>query len=114
MKEETYQTERSKPVVFSEDLSKAPEKINKVHTIKQLIDGKNVEDDEIDVLDFKDGISFCITNDEWYLFLNNNSELFGECIDIDKRAKEEFEKYKMIVMEKLENYSKKENGHGYI
>ena len=114
MKEETYQTERSKPVVFSDNFNGAPEKINKVHTIKQLIDGKNVEEDEIDVLDFKDGISFCITNDEWYLYLNNNSELFGECIDIDPRAKEEFDKYKKVVMDRLDNYSKKENGHGYI
>ena len=107
----TYQVQRSKPKIFMEDMEFAPNQINRVHTINQLLQGKTLEHDEIDILDFKEDLLYCISNDDWYLYVDKNLNIKSEYIGIDPRAKEELDKYKTIVEGMLEAGLVKEKKH---
>ena len=52
----------------------------------------------------KDMISKCIFNEDWYVLIDNNGNIFGEYIDIDPRAKIEY----LTTLEELCNEYTKE------
>ena len=70
-----------------------------------------MEHDEIDILDFKEDLLYCISNDDWYLYVDKNLNIKSEYIGIDPRAKEELDKYKTIVEGMLEAGLVKEKKH---
>ena len=106
-----YKVQRSKPRVIRTDMEDAPNLINRVHTIKQLLAGKTIENDELEVFDFKEDLLFCVANDDWYIYVDRNLEIKSDYIDKDPRAKEEFDKYMLIVEEMLQKGLVKEKSH---
>ena len=108
-----YKTQRSKPKIIINDFEDAPKLINKVHVIKQLINGKKLED-KVDILDLSDDIIYCIANDDWYIYITRDFTMHTEVIDIDPRAIEEFNKYRLIVEQIIEKNMIKEKPNARI
>ena len=106
-----YSVQRSKPKIIMDDMELAPNLINRVHTINQLLQGKTLKDDEIEVLEFKEDLLYCIANDDWYIYVDKNLKIKSEYISVDPRSKEEIDKYKTIVEEMLEKGLVKEKKH---
>ena len=62
--------------------------INRVAGIKQILEGvdyrllkeKNIESE----------VLFALINDEWYIYVDENYNIYSDCIELDERAKNEF------------------------
>ena len=82
----SYETCRGR-VCLSSDQTELFGKINRVASIKTLLTGVPLED--IDSMDFPDGILCGMYSDDWYIYVDENKEIHYDVIEEDKRAKME-------------------------
>ena len=70
--------------------------INRVHSVKEVLDGKDYREvDETIPLD--EIILYGVANNDYYVYVNANGEVHDLLIDNDKRAIAEFEQAKEEV-----------------
>ena len=110
----TYETCRGR-VCFSSDQNELFGRINRVASIKTLLSGVPLED--IDSMDFPDGILCGIYSDDWYIYVDENKEIHYDVIEEDKRAKKELEENlervdELIRKTELENEMRGEERYG--
>ena len=106
----TYPMCRGK-IKLSSDSEFLKGKINRVASIKAIIDGANYE--ELEGIDFSDGIICGIVADDWYIYVTDNKEIIYDYIDIDPRAKEEVASHLQIIEQIIaRDEIGKEVGHG--
>ena len=96
----TYQPVRSR-ILFLNETSQLVSRINRVASIKALLEGINYED--LDSLQFEDGLVYGIVSDDWYIYLDSNLEIHYDCITIDPRAEIELNKHLAIIKEMIDN-----------
>ena len=82
----TYQPCRAKVQALT-DTSKLMTKINRVYSVKKMLEGTKLED--LDSIRFPNGIIYGIVSDDWYIYVDRNYQVLYDVIDIDPRAKEE-------------------------
>ena len=75
-------------------------KISRTASIKAILAGANYE--ELEALDFSDGIVCGIVADDWYIYVTNDKEIIYDYIDIDPRAKEEVVSHLQIMEQIVE------------
>lgn len=69
--------------------------INRVFTIKKLLSGCDYQYIESYVPESK--IIYGIVNQDWYIYIDENDNVYEDLIDIDKRAKEELEIARKLI-----------------
>lgn len=69
--------------------------INRVFTIKKLLSGCDYQYIESYVPEAK--IIYGIANQDWYIYIDENDNVYEDLIDIDKRAKEELEMARKLI-----------------
>lgn len=69
--------------------------INRVFTIKKLLSGYDYQYIESYVP--KSKIIYGIANQDWYIYIDENDNVYEDLIDIDKRAKEELEMARKLI-----------------
>ncbi len=94
----TYQPCRAKVQALT-DTSKLMTKINRVYSVKKMLEGTKLED--LDSIRFPNGIIYGIVSDDWYIYVDRNYQVLYDVIDIDPRAKEELVTNLQIVEEMI-------------
>lgn len=69
------------------------EQINRIHGINQIIKTKDYKKVE----PITNEIEYGIIGQDWYVFIDKSGKINGECIDIDTRAKEEYNKAQTLI-----------------
>ena len=82
----TYQPLREKPKV-AKTLQEASNRINRVNSVKRLLNGENYE--YIEPYQFPNGLIYAIVSNDWYIYVDENGNIINDVIDIDPRAKDE-------------------------
>ena len=95
-----YQPVRTKPR-FLDSPSELAAKINRVASIKELLNGISYE--ELGSLSFDDGLLYGVVSDDWYIYVDYNLNIHKDYITLDPRAEEELKKYSIIIEEMLKN-----------
>ena len=95
-----YQPVRSK-IRFLKNSSELFSGINRVASIKSILDGVNYEN--LDSFQFSDGLIYGIISDDWYIYLDSNLGIYYDFIEIDPRAKEECAEHLAIIEEMIQN-----------
>ena len=113
-KNELYKVQRSKPKITINDESNSISQINRVHSMKQLLNGKTIQNDDIETINEQKNIIYCVSNDDWYISVDKDLEIKSDYIDNDERAKEELDKYMLIVKEAIDKKIIKEKSNGHI
>jgi hypothetical protein len=107
----SYLPARENPGIYKEE-AQANNKINRVASIKRLLDGENYE--YIAPLEFENGLIYAILSDDWYIYVDEHGNIHKDCIDIDPRAKEELAEYLIKLETELNNNPiKKEETYGF-
>lgn len=106
----SYLPARNQPLI-SNDIQAVTSQIIRVDTIKRILNGENYE--YISPLEFKNGLTYAIVNDDWYIYIDEEGIIHSDVIDRDPRAKEELAEYLIKLETELNQGStKKENGYG--
>ena len=95
-----YQPVRSK-VLRMTGCGELVNRINRVASINALLHGANYE--EIDSLQFEEGLVYGIVADDWYIYIDSNLSIHYDYLTVDPRAKEEFERHMVIIEEMIRN-----------
>jgi hypothetical protein len=90
----SYETCRS-GIRMSSDPNELLGKINRVASIKTLLSG--VPPEEIDSMEFPDGILCGIYSDDWYIYVDEKKEIHYDVINVDKRAEKEVAEHLELV-----------------
>ena len=98
----TYQPLREKPKVVK-NIQEASNKINRVNSVKRLLDGENYE--YIEPMQFTNGLIYAIVSHDWYIYVDEKGNILYDCMDIDPRAKEEFAEALVEVQNNLSKIS---------
>ena len=64
--------------------------INRVASVISIIEGNDYEDLDALVTSESD-IIYGVVNDDWYIYVDSNNNIYGDYIEIDPRCKQEFE-----------------------
>lgn len=98
-------------IISSTDIQIVSAKITRIDTIKRMLAGENYE--YISALEFKNGLTYAIVSEDWYICIDENGLIHSDAIDLDPRAKEELAEY-MIKLETELNQGniKKESTYG--
>ena len=99
-------------VKMSSDSNELFAKINRVASIKTLLSG--VPFDQIDKMEFPEGLLCGVYSDDWYIYVDNNKEIHYDFIDIDKRAEKEVFEYLELVDSLIEKTEKDNEMKGEI
>ena len=110
----TYEPCRAK-VRSSSDSNELFRKINRVASIKTLLSG--VPLDQIDSMEFPDGLLCGMYTDDWYIYVDDKKEIHYDYIDVDKRAKVEVSNHleqisELIKQTEKDNEMKGDVGYG--
>ncbi|MBR3198442.1 MAG: hypothetical protein IKG27_00325 [Bacilli bacterium] len=84
----TYPTQRGK-IIESDKIENIQDKIVRVASIKKVLSGTSY--DEIGTFEFETGFIYGKASDDWYIYIDDNYEMFYDYIDIDPRAKKELD-----------------------
>lgn len=105
-----YLPARETPIIYT-NLAKASNKIIRIASIKRMLDGENYE--FIEPLEFENGLTYAIVNDDWYIYIDEHGNIYKDCITIDPRAKEELAEYLIKLETELSvNPAQKEETYG--
>ena len=105
-----YLTCRDK-IIEIYDREKMIEVANRVHSIKLSIENNSIEN--IDIIEIDDNFVYGICNNDWYIYVDKNNNIYHEIISIDKRAVEEYNMALMVIQEKfLINNEREDMSHG--
>lgn len=93
------------------DKEKMIEVANRVHSIKLSIENNSIEN--IDIIEIDDNFVYGICNNDWYIYVDKNNNIYHEIISIDKRAVEEYNRALVEIKEKfIANQTKEGIFHG--
>ena len=70
--------------------------IDRIHSVNSIIKNNN----DFESINFDKKIKYTICNNDWYICVDEDNKIYGEIIDIDKRAFLEFKKCYDAVLEK--------------
>ena len=104
-----YLPAREKPII-SEDIQKIGSKIIRIETIKRILAGENYE--YIEPYEFKNGLTYAIATEDWYIYIDEKGNVHHNIIDIDPRAKEELAEYLIKIETEIKIDINKEITYG--
>ncbi len=84
----SYFPAREKAYVGNDTL-KLMDMINRVHSVKEALSGRNYE--YVEPISFDNEIVYGVVNQDWYICIDRMGNIYEEIIPIDKRAQEELE-----------------------
>ena len=94
-----YKPCRGKPQIIT-DMKESISKISRVASIKTLLESNSESSyEELEQMVFNDGIICSVVTDDWYIYVDNNKEIYYDYINIDERAKVELKQYLEIMDE---------------
>lgn len=92
----------------SSDNNKIRNMINRVHAVKQALNG--VAPEYVDGVNFDEGLYYGMANQDWYVYIDNLGNVHEELINIDARALEELEEAKKQLLELSQTYNQTASG----
>ena len=92
----SYATAREK-IYVGNDSFKLQEMMNRVHSVHEALAGASYE--YVEPLSFAEDIVYGFANQDWYICMDSNGKLYEEIIPIDKRAQEELETARKLILE---------------
>lgn len=102
-----YKPCRAKPQIII-NTKESVSKINRVASIKTLIESNSeFSYEELEQMTFNNGIICSVVTDDWYIYVDNNKEIYYDYIDIDERAKIELKQYLEIIDELINSVVEK-------
>lgn len=94
-----------------ENLEKNSSMINRVHAINAYLKTRSY--DNIGYIEFETGFVYGFANQDWYIYVDNDLNIKGEMINMDSRAKIEFDEAMSNVMRMIEENKKIERSDSY-
>ena len=101
----TYEPCRSK-VIRTQNQQYLSGRINRVASIKAILEGVPYEN--LDQIEFEDGLIYGIVADDWYIYITRNMEIKYDYIPVDPRAKEELTTHLAVIEEMINRNEIKE------
>ena len=101
-----YKTCRAKPQIIM-NMKESINKINRVASIKTLIEYGFEKYENLGQILFDNGIICSIVSDDWYIYVDNDKDIYYDYINIDERAKSELEQYLEMIDELINKIDEK-------
>lgn len=101
---------RSKPRE-SKKIKEATSRVNRVKAMNQLFSGVELSDIVGD--DFKNGIIYIMSTDDWYIYVTENLQIVSEYLATSEEARIECDLYKGIITQQIQLGKIKEVNYAY-
>lgn len=91
-------------IVYCDFLNDTQDNINNALNVINAVHYSNYNIENINNYKYisKDEIKYCIYNDDWYIFIDYNDNIFGEYLNINKESEKEF----LMIYNEIKNNNK--------